>query len=181
MKTGHLTEAETVDAAWGESGSPETGAHLAGCSLCAERVAAIRAAGALVEEDEQPDPGEVFWRAQLTRTMARIEDDARARRRTRKARAIWSLAAAATLLLATTIAIRGTYAPRVASPLPAWAPLAAEEEDPGFGLVAELVPAAEEISPEDEMSASAIAVEELTAEEQRTLMDALRVELGRES
>jgi len=181
MSTGHLTEAQAVDAAWGESGSPGTGAHLAGCSLCAERVAAIRAGRALCAEDERPDPGEVFWRAQLRRTMARIEDDAFVRRRKRKARALWSLAAAATLLLATTIVIRGTYAPPVAAPLPAWTPLAAEDEDPGFGLVAELVPAAEEVSPEDEVSASAIAVEELTAEEQRTLMDALRAELGRES
>lgn len=182
MKTVHLTEAAAVDAAWGESGSPEAARHLVECSLCAERVAALRSGRALVEGDAPPDPGEVFWRAQLTRTMGRIEEDARARRRAGRTRAVWSLAAAATLLLTTVIVLRGTWQPpRAASPLPAWAPLVAEEEDPGFALVAELVPVAEEISPEENTLSTTVALDELTAEEQRSLVDDLRAELGRES
>ena len=182
MTNGHLTEAAAVDAAWGENGSPETAAHLAECSPCAERVAILRAGRALVEGDAPPDPGQVFWRAQLTRTMARIEEDARARRKARKVRAVWSLAAAATLLLSTMIVLRGTQqTPQAASPLAAWAPLVAEEEDPGFALVAELVPVAEEISPEENTLSSTVVLDELTAEEQRTLVEALRAELGRES
>jgi hypothetical protein len=125
-----------------------------------------------------PDPEEVFWRAHLARTMARINEDVHARRR--RAWVVWPLAFATTLALAALMIIYPRPEHR-ASPLAAWAPLPAAEDDAGYGLIAELVPAAEEAGVEETAMTSWDGFYDLTADEQRSMLDALRTEMGRES
>jgi hypothetical protein len=178
MTSAHLTEAETLDLAWGEALEASRLAHVAECSRCADCVAETRQGRALVEQDVVPDPDEVFWRAHLARTMARINEDVHARRL--RAWVVWPLAFATTLAL-TTLMIMYPRPDHRPSPLAAWAPLPAVEDDLGYGLIAELVPAAEEAGVEGPAVTSWDGFDDLTADEQRSMLDALRTEMGRES
>ena len=181
MKTKHVSESEAVDIALGESGLSAMKDHVADCPQCAERVAAVRAAHELVADDEVPDPGDFFWQTQLTRIRARVEDEARGREKHRRLMVVWSFAVAALLLVTTTFVIRGRQPERVVPPLAAWEPLAPAEDDPGFALVSAVVPEVDETVQEEVAPASAITVDDLTADEQRSLLESLRAELGRQS
>jgi hypothetical protein len=180
MKTRHVSEVEAIDIALGERGSSAMAAHVADCPQCAERVAAVRAARDLVDEDEVPDPGDLFWRTQLSRIMAHVEDEARVRERHRRLRVVWSFAAAALVLLTTPLVLRWQQPPAPPPLLAAWEPLGPAEDDPGFALVSEVVPAMDETAQEEVAPASSATVDDLTADEQRSLLESLRAELGRQ-
>jgi anti-sigma factor RsiW len=175
----HIGEGEAVDLAWSENPSADVGTRLAGCSECAEQVAALRASRALLAEDEIPDPGDVFWRAQLKKTLGRIGEDAERRRR--RAWVLWPLAAAATMALTVPAGIVWQRWSQRAVAVEAWAPLPAVEDDHGFALLAEVVPGDDDAVAEEPALASAEGFEEMTVEEQRAVLETLRIEVGRKS
>ncbi len=184
MKRVHLTEIEAVDLAWGEPLPASKLAHAAECLRCAERVAATRQGRVLVEQEAVPERDEVFWQAQLARTMARVDEHVEARRR--RAWIAWPLAFASTAALAAAVVIvhsRVEPLRPTPAPLAAWAPLPPAEEDSGYGLVSELVPAAEEAAADEPvaMSSSWEGFYDLTPDEQRSMLEALETELGRDS
>jgi hypothetical protein len=177
----HLGDAVLVDVALGESAANDDAAHLAHCAQCAERVEAARQGWRLASEAELSEPGEVFWRRLRAGIAKSVDEQLRsARRRRGRVRAAWSLAAAATLVLSVAVwsVHRSSVSPssRVEA---AWVPLAATEDDAGFALVSEIVPAVDDEG--QSWSGCGACLEELTDAERRDVIDALRNEMGRKS
>lgn len=179
----HLNDDEALDLVLGPVGSSGGHAHAETCPACAARVAEARAAWELVGQSrgDEVEPGELFWRRQRSEIVGRTLA-ARTARRVRRTRLTWGLSLAATVLLAVVLA-RGVglgpgSATPTAAPLPAWTPLPPDEDDPAFGLVAEAVPVLEEEEGEEQQTP---LLADLNDAEERSLIEALRRELGRES
>ena len=180
MKQRHLSELETLDAALDAALLGTTQAHLASCVACAERVTALREArGWALAAQDDPDPDDLFWRALRTRIGVRVE--AEAKRGTRvQPRWLWSFAAAAGLVA---VLLAWPLLPGAGRPtlplLAAWEPLVAPEEDSGFSLVADVVPAADDDAATG--TECGTCLEGLTDDESVAMIDALRQEMGRKS
>jgi hypothetical protein len=177
----HLSETALIDVALGESTANDDAAHLADCAECAERVETARQGWRWASEAELAEPGEVFWRG-LRAGIARSVDEAArsARLRRGRVRVVWSLAAAATVVVSVAAwSVYRSTAPVSSRAQAAWVPLAATEEDAGFALVSEVVPALGDDG--QSWAGCGACLEELTDDERRDVIDTLRSELGGKS
>jgi hypothetical protein len=183
MTERHLNDEEALDVALDPAGSAHGKAHAEACPACAARVAEAQAAWQLTRQarDAEVDPGEPFWRRQRAEIVARALA-ARGAQRERRVRLTWALSLAATALLAVVLVRGGGLGPLVATPtpapLPAWTPLPSGDDDPAFELVAEAAPVLEEDEAEEP---EALLLAGLSDAEERSLIEALRGEMGRES
>jgi anti-sigma factor RsiW len=179
MMERHLSDVEVLDAAL--EGQPDGPAreHLAACAACAANVAALREARSWAVSAQDPEPGDLFWRALRSRIGARVEAEAERGKRVRP-RWLWSFAAAAGLAAVMLAWPLLPGAGRSTVPvLAAWEPLAVAEEDAGLLLVADVVPAADEDVTSGAECETCLAG--LTDDESVAMIEALRQEMGRKS
>jgi hypothetical protein len=178
MISEHLTDSETVDLILGAPMEEAARAHAAACVTCARQVADAREGLRLAGGAAREDPGEIFWRSLRPAIVARVRADLAARRR--RARGLWTVAAAASILLGVLVWSRvGPPAAPRPSAVPAWVALPPSDEDAGWTVIEEVVPALDEEG--WELDGPALA--DLSPAEREALVEALRTELlgGRES
>ncbi len=170
---GHLKDEALLDAVLGQAGE-RAARHLRECVACRERVDSARATLRASAEADVPEPPPLFWESFRGQVGRRIATEPR--RGVPLVPAFAALAAA--LLLALGLWNR-TQPPNDVSrapSLPAWSALPALEDDIGAQVIQALVVS------EDDLPFLACrgleCLEELTEEESRAVVEALRVELG---
>ena len=181
MKQRHLSDATALDVALGEAHGSDVDAHVAQCAECGARVAAVRDGQRLAAEATVREPGDVFWSALRARVAQRVEAEAASgRARQVRLRVVWSMAAAAAVVvLVAAWGVSHTQAPPVAAVQAAWVPLDSPADDAGLALVSEVMPAVEEDG--QSWTECSGCLEGLTDAERRVVIETLRQEIGRKS
>jgi hypothetical protein len=149
--------------------------HVAACAECAARIEEARQGLALASQADVPEPSPLYWEAFRSQVGRRISVERRSRRVL-----LAPLAAAALLAGVVVLLPRGANPPSAAvtvATLPAWSPLPAAEDDPGFVVVAALGGRSDELANAFDCQGTGDCLAELSDDESHEVADALGREL----
>lgn len=168
--TNHVGDEAVLDLALGE-GAAAARDHVAACEACARRLAEAREGLELARRGEVPEPSPLYWEALRRGVSQRIAEDGARAWRFRLLVPLAAAAALAAVLLAPPAARREGPA---STPLAAWQPLPAVEEDEGLQVLEGVALASGDLADWDEARGLGPVLAGLSDEESRALAETLR-------